>query len=375
MAAGLVIDATAKGAPNSPLAGWLRVRTRRRGGFERREATQRRLVSRSDRRAQVPTRGRRDRRPPQRWFMLPIPTSDVCRTRGFRPASGWPSSVVSVGVYAGVSNRLGRSVLKRLHQPAVSLMLLMLVGCLPTYSLYQNPPEQLSEVRSNIDTVGVLIDPVPPEFADVRPASGPWEGFKRGFLAGAGAPIVLGTLAPVPGSALLGYLVAIVTGPAGGVYGMFNYMPSERVDEATRTLEVAVIRIRALGLRESFAHQLVRLGNARTQRTFVEVSGDSPEQSVDTLLVVKSARAGLKGLYQIDPPSSAFLEIESRLVRVSDGAELLSARISCYGDRRTYLRWASNGGQALVDSLVRCVPLLAEKVIDDFFLVSSMPSD
>ncbi len=188
-------------------------------------------------------------------------------------------------------------------------------------------------------------------------------------------PIVVGTLAPVPGSALLGYLVAVVSGPVGGVYGMFNYMPEEQVEEVGHTLETAAIRIRTLDLRAEFADELVRLGNARTGREFVMIPTGTPEPSTPFLLETKPVRAGLKGLYQIDPPSSAFLEIESRLVRVSDGAELLSARMSCHSDRRTYLQWGSDDGQALIDSLARCVPLLAEKVIDDLFLVSPTPSE
>jgi hypothetical protein len=107
----------------------------------------------------------------------------------------------------------------------------------------------------------------------------------------------------------------------------------------------------------------------------VVLESGTPQPSTPILLEVKLVRAGLKGLYQIDPPSSAFLEIESRLVRLSDGAELLSARMSCHSDRRTYLEWGSDDGQALIDSLARCVPPLAEKVIDDLFLVSPIPSE
>jgi hypothetical protein len=259
-----------------------------------------------------------------------------------------------------------------LLQFIVGVLFLNLAGCLPTYSVYQQPAEELRAMRAHIETVGVRIDAAPPEVVDVRPASGPWQGFKRGFATGAGAPIVIGTLAPIPGSALAGYLVAAITGPLGGVYGMFNYLPEDQVVEATRMLQVAADQIKVLDLRRSFVQELVHLGNVRTHGRFVDMTVAEPSPT-DLLLEARVVRAGLKGLYQIDPPSSAFLEIEARLVRESDGTELLSANVSCYGDRRTYLNWGADAGQGFVDTLVRCVPLLAEKVIDDFFRVYPMP--
>ena len=63
--------ATVAAGPRAGARRNARRRTPRRGGFGRRDATQRRLANAGDRRTQVPTPVWRHCWPPKRWFILP----------------------------------------------------------------------------------------------------------------------------------------------------------------------------------------------------------------------------------------------------------------------------------------------------------------
>ena len=106
-----------------------------------------------------------------------------------------------------------------------------------------------------------------------------------------------------------------------------------------------------------------------------DVRYDQPElRGIDTVLELNLEKGGLWALYTIDPPSSVFLEVRARLIRVSDNAVLLDDKVSCVSDERTYLEWAENDGQPLFDEMVACIPRVAEKIVDDFFLVYPLAS-
>ena len=87
------------------------------------------------------------------------------------------------------------------------------------------------------------------------------------------------------------------------------------------------------------------------------------------MLELRVERGGLWGLYTVKPPSSAFVEIRARLIRMSDNEVLLDDVLFCASEERSYKEWSQNEGRLFLESVVSCMPRLAEKVVDDFFLV------
>jgi hypothetical protein len=58
-----------------------------------------------------------------------------------------------------------------------------------------------------------------------------------------------------------------------------------------------------------------------------------------------------------------------RLIRKNDNEVLLEDTVNCHSEEKRYTEWAENQGQDFYDDMISCIPLLAEKVVDDFFLV------
>jgi hypothetical protein len=262
-----------------------------------------------------------------------------------------------------------------------------LTSCSHTPAIYTKPPNEVEEIRSNIGTVGVVLGSYRPQTEVVRPAKGWWGGVKRGFVTGAATPVVIGLVSPVPGGTLMGVLVAPFTAAAGSVYGASKSLPAEKVDKTEAILNEATTRLRALNLRESFVETVVRLGNERTGWKFVHLPGKGPKardevvnydqlkiSGIDAVLEIRIERSGLRGPLSFDPPSSAFLELRSRLIRLTNNEVVYEETLSCVSDDRTFAEWADNEGEPFIDAFVLCVPRLAEKVVDDFFLVYPITS-
>ncbi len=262
-----------------------------------------------------------------------------------------------------------------------------LISCSHTPAIYTKPPTEVEEIRSNIGTVGVALASYLPQSEVIRPARGWWGGAKRGFVSGAVTPIVVGAVSPVPGGTLLGVLVAPFTAAAGFVNGAAKALPAEEVDEIEAAINEATARLRAMNLRSSFVATVEKLGNERTGLKFVYLPGIGPKTrdevvdydqleipDIDAVLELRVERSGLFGRYSIDPPSSAFIELRSRLIRLSNNEVLYEEILSCESEEQKFAEWGANEGQLFIDAFASCVPRLAEKVVDDFFLVYPVTS-
>jgi hypothetical protein len=257
-----------------------------------------------------------------------------------------------------------------------------LISCSHTPAIYTKPPTEVEAIRSNIGSVGVALASYQPQTKAIGPARGWWGGAKRGFAAGAVTPIVVGAVSPVPGGTFLGVLIAPFTAVAGSVYGATKALPAEEVDEIEAALNEATVRLRAMNLRGSFVATVEKLGNERTGLKFVYLPGIGPKTrdevvnydqleipGIDAVLEIRVERSGLLGQFSIDPPSSAFVEVRSRLIRLTNNEVLYEETLSCISEERKFEKWDDNEGQLFIDAFTSCVPRLAKKVVDVFFLV------
>ncbi|WP_319524533.1 hypothetical protein [uncultured Desulfosarcina sp.] len=245
-------------------------------------------------------------------------------------------------------------------------------------------PASLEAVRSGISTVGVALTPGPPETDVLLPAKGVWGGIKRGIVFGAAMPVMLGFASPVPGGTYIGLLVSPLGAVAGGIHGVSTAVPTEEVERAEAMLEIATDNLRQMGLREEFVNSLIDMGNERTTVRFVlwpetpmtppaETLAKHPDPKVDDIdarLEISVEETGLRGIYSINPPMDTFIRVRVQLIRSNDNVILMDEHFICASDEeRTFADWADHEGSDLVDEFRTCVPELAEKIIDDFFLV------
>ena len=260
------------------------------------------------------------------------------------------------------------------------------VSCSTAPHIYTMPPWEVENIRANLVTVGVVLVNDPPKTEVLMPAKGIWGGAKRGFVVGAALPVMVGFVSPIPGGTLLGAAVAPLTAVYGGAYGAANAVPAQEVEAAAMMLENVSNELRQMGLRWEFIDEVVQLGNDRTGLVFVALPDIGPQYpnkdvsyshedlgGVDTILEVKIEKTGLRGIYNIDPLTDIFIQTRVRLIRVEDNLVLMDETLYCMSDEdRTFKEWAAYKGQLFVDEFRSCVPELAEKIVDDFFLVYPM---
>ncbi len=250
-------------------------------------------------------------------------------------------------------------------------------------AIYAMSPEQTEQLRSSLGTIGVVVSPRAGKQKVLMPAKGPGGGFARGLAAGASFPVAVGFVSPVPGGTLLGILVAPFTAVAGAFYGAITAPSAGQIEAAEKEIQLAEESLRAMELERVLMDRLVALGSDNTPFSFVPLLGVEPPDlsddagyrgkelsGVTTVLEVRSRKAGLRGLYGINPQTSVFIELNARLIRVRDNDILLTESPSCGSEgRREYVEWAVQEGELIVDEITTCVDELAEKIIDDFFLV------
>jgi hypothetical protein len=261
-----------------------------------------------------------------------------------------------------------------------------MTGCSHTPKIYTLPPDAVEKVRSNMVNVGVVIAPYSAERKFRMPAKGVIGGAGRGLVVGAAMPVVAGAASPIPGGTIIGLLLVPITAPVGMVYGTVKAVPAKEVEKAEVAIDQAADRLDAFDTRGLFQDEIVRLGSERTGLKFVALPGIGPKDlkevvaydqldipGIDTVLELRLEEGGLWGLYTIDPSSSAFLEIRVRLIRKQDNEVLLEDTVECKSEERKYTEWAESEGQDFYDDMISCIPLLAEKVVDDVFLVYPLP--
>jgi hypothetical protein len=260
--------------------------------------------------------------------------------------------------------------------------LYLLTACATKPQIYSMPPGEIEALRSNIFRVGVVMLDSNVQTIVKLPAKGSGQGFVRGAAMGATLPVIIGILAPVPGSALVGILLAPIGAVVGSVYGSATAMSTDEVEAAERLLDQAGQEVRQLGLSGEFLDEVIRMGNQRTDMFFLKISNVSSIHPVmeeieediksefDTILEIRIDKAGLNAIYSIDPPIEVFVKTSVRLIRTRDGQELLKDIIVCRSDEEKRINdWIKDGGESLTEEFKGCVPEVAEKIIDDFFLV------
>jgi hypothetical protein len=64
------------------------------------------------------------------------------------------------------------------------------------------------------------------------------------------------------------------------------------------------------------------------------------------------------------------MEVLAQLVHIEDNEILIDETFFCVSEiERKYIDWAQNSGQFFVEEFVACIPEIADKIVDDFFLV------
>lgn len=255
-------------------------------------------------------------------------------------------------------------------------------GCTHTPNTYTMEPQEVENIRSKLGTVGVTVSNYIATAEISLPGRGPLGGAGRGFVVGGTIPVAVGAVSPIPGGTVIGILFVPIGALVGTFYGAAVAAPAEEVDKAKEVINQTVDKLRAMDLQLQFRDQVVEQLRQGTDLKVVALSEVGPKRKeevvqydqlsipeIDTVLELRIERGGLWGLYTVKPPSAAFAEIRARLIRTRDNEVLLDDVLFCASEKRSYKEWSQDEGQLFAKSIISCMPRLAEKVVDDIFLV------
>lgn len=249
------------------------------------------------------------------------------------------------------------------------------------------PPPPGEAVRSGLGKVAVTSGRFAPTFDIV---GGPAKGAGEGAGEGAGQGAKLGLLAVYGGTFVLGpfailLIPLIAVGAAvGAIAGASSAEPAVKVEEreATASQVVAAQRIQ-----EDLRDRVATVGRDQTPHTFTVLADRGPsavgerpdyrplsQEGIQTVLEVGVESVTLEGPGTIDPPLRLVMTVNTRLVRTVDNGEIYANSLTYTGEKgRTLAEWVG-GPEGFRDELNRAYAILAEKTVEEVFLLVLFPS-
>lgn len=250
------------------------------------------------------------------------------------------------------------------------------------------PPPPGEAVRSGLGKIAVTSGRFAPTFDIVGgPAKGAGEGAGAG--AGQGAKLGLGVVAGGafvlgPFAILLIPLIAVGAG-VGAIAGASSAEPAGKVEERGATArEIAA----AQRIQDDLRDRMVAIGRAQTPHTLTvladrgpSAAGERPDyrplsqEGIQTVLEVGVESVILAGLWTTtDPPLWLVMTVNTRLVRTVDNADIYANSLTYTGEKgRTLAEWVG-GPEGFRDELHRAYAILAEKTVEEVFLLVLFPS-
>jgi len=272
------------------------------------------------------------------------------------------------------------------HAIVILASLLLLtgqLGCASGPRLLPPPPS--AQVRATLGTIGVISARLAPETTVESPTSGKGSGAAKGAAAGFFGTAVglgqsgLGYLAVFPPAALVLGGVVLTGGLVGGVYGAIAAEDAAKVQEAEAALKNVLATEK---IQEAMRERVFRVARDQTRYRFVVLEAPSPtaldeeasyrslaSEGIDTILEISVPIVGLGGEPGINPPLAVVMTAHTRLVRVGDIAPIYEATFQYRASARTFTEWAVNNAQPFRDGLDHAYQSLAEKIVEELFLL------
>lgn len=268
------------------------------------------------------------------------------------------------------------------------LLIVLLSGCrgvIPKDVHGPLPPPPSESLRSELGTVWVASSLAQPGIKFMlTPASGLWDGTKRGAGRGAGigcsilawpAALVGGTLAIL--TAPVGCAVGVMVGTIpGAIYGAIAALPANTVEAVVTTVRNTLMSSEIQQRVQDQVHELMTTrihvpqatGNKNASTTRLETEVLSIQLDGWPPLAYAAYTVGV-----INPSVRLVVTAQARLIRTYDEEGLYVAGFEYWGPRMTVPEWASNEAQPLRDAFDRAALALAEQIVDAVFLLHRVP--
>lgn len=223
------------------------------------------------------------------------------------------------------------------------------------------PPPPSEESRSQLGRMRLSEGGTQAKVLFTGPAKGGGEGAARGAAIGAGS--VLSIPCGGPGCILL-LFAAPPAALVGAVVGAARAEPAAKVEEQEKAFKAAMEELK---VSETF-HRCV--GDRLRELTPAPGSRVMFEEPASTILevVVEQVRLAA-GELGIKPPLSFVLTERTRLIRASDGTELYGHWLTYRGRPQPLEDWFVQNSMLLREETERACRELAERLVDEVFLL------
>ena len=247
------------------------------------------------------------------------------------------------------------------------------------------PPPPPEAVRLGLSRIALAPGRFPPRFDLVDgPAKGAGQGAARGALLGAAYTLGGGAF-----GGPIGLVASVFLAPVGAVGG--SIVGGVTAESATKVEErvAAVSRnLAAQQIQDDLVRRVAVIGREQTSRTFTLLAEQGPrtpgeradygalaEEGVQGVLEISVVELSLRGRTgEIDPTLSLAMAVKTRLVRTDDDAQIYAHSLTYSGGRgRTLAEWLDDAELLRVE-VDRASAIVAEKIVDEVFLLVPFPS-
>lgn len=256
-------------------------------------------------------------------------------------------------------------------------------GCATNPKPYAPAFPALSETdRENLGTVGIASAGFVPK-AEIRKPMGKGAGAATGARIGAVETLVAGLESQDPLGLLIGIALAPVGAVVGCIYGTVEGVTSKQRRRAEKAINKAISDLKIQATMGNYVLQAARL---QTVGRVVLLDGQGPKtpegkvdysflsnKGVDTVLEITVPDFGLMAEKGINPPLAFFMDLTATLIRTKDGSVLYTRKLKYRSARLKFTKWAATGAKPLKDAFDRCYRSLAEKIVEEVFLLYTLP--
>jgi hypothetical protein len=248
------------------------------------------------------------------------------------------------------------------------------------------PPPPGEAARSGFGTVAVTSGRFAPRLGIVGgPAKGAGEGAGRGAATGAVGTIAVGSSGGGY-AAIAGLLLAPVGAVVGALAGAIVAEPAVKIEERENAARVIVAAQR---IQDDLRDRVVAAGRDLTPHTLIALADRGPSAAVERPDYRSLLQEGIQTVLEvgvesvtlensawgpIDPYLWLVMTVKTRLVHTADNAELYANSLTYTGENgRTLTEWVGGPG-GFRDELHHAYAVLAEKIVEEVFLLVLFPS-
>ena len=250
------------------------------------------------------------------------------------------------------------------------------------------PPPPTEDVRAKIGVVGVAAADEATR-RDFQKPPGKGKGAAIGAAQGFGGSIIGGLYAGASSGdpflfalgTALGIAFAPVAAVGGMVVGAVKGVPADEVAAAEVTFTRAIAELGVDRALQQRVYRLVREHTGRDAVMLTELAMVEPDAivapvvggTIDSLLAIGVPSLTLVGDGNINPPLVLVARAQTSLRDAPGGTRLYHTRVEFIGAAHTFTEWAADDARLFRAEIDRALGRLAERIVDEVFLLYLPP--